>query len=150
MVNVNLLKSYMVKAGYTQKMLAQELGISEQTLTRKLKKRVFGTDEASKIVELFEYRQSAGRIFWPLSNLTSYISKEVRAMTYREYATMDRLMQGITPAPVEYIAEELGGEKFKTVCDDIYAVLKENELSVEQAEVMLEVVKAHLKKIAKI
>ena len=52
MVNVNLLKSYMVKAGYTQKMLAQELGISEQTLTRKLKKRVFGTDEASKIVEL--------------------------------------------------------------------------------------------------
>lgn len=34
------------------KMLAQELGISEQTLTRKLKKRVFGTDEASKIVEL--------------------------------------------------------------------------------------------------
>ena len=68
-------------------------------------------------------------------------------MTYREYATMDRLMQGITPAPVEYIAEELGGEKFKTVCDDIYAVLKENELSVEQAEVMLEVVKARLKKI---
>lgn len=53
MVNVNLLKSYMVKAGFTQKMLAQELGISEQTfLTRKLKKRVFGTDEASKIVEL--------------------------------------------------------------------------------------------------
>ena len=51
-VNVNLLKSYMVKAGYTQKMLAQELGISEQTLTRKLKKRVFGTDEASRIVEL--------------------------------------------------------------------------------------------------
>ena len=42
----------MAKAGYTQKMLAQELGISEQTLTRKLKKRVFGTDEASKIVEL--------------------------------------------------------------------------------------------------
>ena len=28
------------------------LGISEQTLTRKLKKRVFGTDEAAKIVEL--------------------------------------------------------------------------------------------------
>lgn len=51
-VNVNLLKSYMVRAGYTQKKLAQELGISEQTLTRKLKKRVFGTDEASKIVEL--------------------------------------------------------------------------------------------------
>lgn len=51
-VNVNLLKSYMVKAGYTQKELAKSLGISEQTLTRKLKKHVFGTDEAAKIVEL--------------------------------------------------------------------------------------------------
>ena len=51
-VNVNLLKSYMVKAGYTKKELAKSLGISEQTLTRKLKKRVFGTDEAAKIVEL--------------------------------------------------------------------------------------------------
>ena len=51
-VNVNLLKSSMVKAGYTQKELAKSLGISEQTLTRKLKKRVFGTDEAAKIVEL--------------------------------------------------------------------------------------------------
>lgn len=51
-VNVNLLKSYMVKAGYTQKELAKLLGISEQTLTRKLRKRVFGTDEAAKIVEL--------------------------------------------------------------------------------------------------
>ena len=28
----------------------------------------------------FEYRQSAGRIFWPLSNLTSYISREVKKM----------------------------------------------------------------------
>ena len=51
-VNVNLLKSYMVQAGYTQKELAKSLGISEQTLTRKLKKRVCGTDEAAKIVEL--------------------------------------------------------------------------------------------------
>lgn len=42
-------------------------------------------------------------------------------MTYREYATMDRLMQGITPAPVEYIAEELGSEKVKAVCDGVYS-----------------------------
>lgn len=54
MVNVRLLKAYMVKAGYTQKSLAKELGITEQTLTRKLKKRVFGTDEAAKIVSLLE------------------------------------------------------------------------------------------------
>ena len=54
MVNVRLLRAYMVKAGYTQKSLAKELGITEQTLTRKLKKRVFGTDEAAKIVSLLE------------------------------------------------------------------------------------------------
>ena len=52
MVNVNLFKAYMVKAGYTQKKLAQELGVSEQTITRRLKKRAFGTDEAAKIVQL--------------------------------------------------------------------------------------------------
>jgi len=54
MVNVRLLRAYMVKAGYTQKSLAKELGITEQTLTRKLKRRVFGTDEAAKIVSLLE------------------------------------------------------------------------------------------------
>ena len=42
----------MVKTGYTQKMLAEKLGISEQTFTRSMKKRAFGTDEASKIVTL--------------------------------------------------------------------------------------------------
>lgn len=52
MVNVRLLRSYMVKAGYNQKELARLLGMSEQTFTRRLKKRVFGTDEAAKIVEL--------------------------------------------------------------------------------------------------
>lgn len=52
MVNVNLLRSYIVRAGYTQKEVAKILGMSEQTFTRKLKKRVFGTDEAAKIVDL--------------------------------------------------------------------------------------------------
>ena len=51
MVNVNLLRSYIVRAGYKQKDVAKMLGMSEQTFTRKLKKRVFGTDEAAKIVE---------------------------------------------------------------------------------------------------
>ena len=48
MVNVNLLRSYIVRAGYNQKDVAKMLGMSEQTFTRKLKKRVFGTDEAAK------------------------------------------------------------------------------------------------------
>lgn len=72
-VNVNLLKSYMVKAGYTQKELAKSLGISEQTLTRKLKKRVFGTDEAAKIVELLSIDDPKAVFFRRMSNLISYI-----------------------------------------------------------------------------
>lgn len=72
-VNVNLLKSYMVKAGYTQKELAKSLGISEQTLTRKLKKRVFGTDEAAKIVDLLSIDDPKAVFFRRMSNLISYI-----------------------------------------------------------------------------
>lgn len=74
-VNVNLLKSYMVKAGYTQKELAKSLGISEQTLTRKLKKRVFGTDEAAKIVELLSIDDPKAVFFRRMSNLLSYIAE---------------------------------------------------------------------------
>lgn len=74
-VNVNLLKSYMVKAGYTQKELAKSLGISEQTLTRKLKKRVFGTDEAAKIVELLNIDDPKAVFFRRMSNLLSYIAE---------------------------------------------------------------------------
>lgn len=77
MLDVNLLKSYMVKAGYTQKMLAKQLGISEQTLTRKFKKRVLGTDEALKIVDLLNIDNPQDVFFCHQGNSTSYL--EVRS-----------------------------------------------------------------------
>ncbi|WP_343118135.1 helix-turn-helix domain-containing protein [Romboutsia sp. MSSM.1001216sp_RTP31141st1_F12_RTP31141_220114] len=36
--------------GYTQKKLAEELGISSKTLSTKLKKGVFGSDEIEKMI----------------------------------------------------------------------------------------------------
>ena len=46
------LKAARVNSGLEQKEAAEKLGISEQTFTRSMKKRAFGTDEASKIVTL--------------------------------------------------------------------------------------------------
>lgn len=63
MVDVRLLKSYMALAGYTQGQLAEKLGISENTFSAKLKRRVFGTDEAAKIVELLSIDDPAAVFF---------------------------------------------------------------------------------------
>ncbi len=57
MVNINLLKSEIVKNGYTQKSLAKELGMSEQTFCRKMKKGVFGTDDAAKIIKILDIKE---------------------------------------------------------------------------------------------
>ena len=63
MTDVKLLKAYMTLAGYTQGRLAKELGISENTLSAKLKKRVFGTDEAAKVVKLLNIDDPAAVFF---------------------------------------------------------------------------------------
>lgn len=63
MLDVKELRAAMVRKGYTQQALARELGISEQTLTRKIKKGVFGTDEAQKITIVLEIPNPA-RIFF--------------------------------------------------------------------------------------
>ena len=54
MVNVNLLKGEMAKNGYTQKSLADELGITAKTFSNKMRRKVFGTDEAQKMVEILK------------------------------------------------------------------------------------------------
>lgn len=50
MINQNLLRAEIVRNGMTQKELAKRLGMSETTFIRKMKKGVFGTDEASKMI----------------------------------------------------------------------------------------------------
>lgn len=52
MLDVRGLKAEMVRHGYTQKQIANLLGISEKTLINKMKKGVFGTDEAKTLIDV--------------------------------------------------------------------------------------------------
>ena len=44
----------MIAKGYTQEKLAKELGISPKTLSNKLTKGVFGSDEIEKMIKILE------------------------------------------------------------------------------------------------
>jgi DNA-binding XRE family transcriptional regulator len=59
MVNVILLRTYMRKARVTQKQLAKLLGISEQTMCKRLQQRVFSTREAVKIAAVLSIKNPA-------------------------------------------------------------------------------------------
>jgi transcriptional regulator with XRE-family HTH domain len=54
MLNVLEFKAAMVRKGYTQKMLAEKLGISEKTLCERLKAQRFGTEEIEQLIPLLE------------------------------------------------------------------------------------------------
>ena len=51
-MNIEKLLEAIKKAGYENKSFAEELGIAESTLYRKLKKQNFSVDEAQKISKL--------------------------------------------------------------------------------------------------
>ena len=55
LLNANMLKAAMVRAGYTQQDLAKEIGISANTLTSKLKgERCFNLDEIDKVCDTLD------------------------------------------------------------------------------------------------
>lgn len=54
MLNVLEFKVAMVRKGYTQKALAQKLGISEKTFCERLKAKRFGTEEIEALIPLLE------------------------------------------------------------------------------------------------
>ena len=54
MLNVLEFKAAMARKGYTQKMLAEKLGISEKTLCERLKTQRFGTEEIEQLIPLLE------------------------------------------------------------------------------------------------
>ncbi len=54
MIDINKLKGKMVEKGYTNKKMAEALGIHKDTLGRKLKAGKFGTDEVSKFIEVLD------------------------------------------------------------------------------------------------
>jgi DNA-binding XRE family transcriptional regulator len=59
MVNVILLRTYMRKARITQKQLAKLVGISEQTMCKRLRDRVFSTKEAATIARVLSIKNPA-------------------------------------------------------------------------------------------
>ncbi|CEK35421.1 helix-turn-helix domain-containing protein [[Clostridium] sordellii] len=54
MVQINEIKGRMKAEGYTQADLAKELGISAKTLSTRLKKGVFGSDEIEKMITILK------------------------------------------------------------------------------------------------
>lgn len=54
MLNVNEFKAAMVRKGFTQKDVAERLDISTRTLSSRLQKGVFGSDEIEKLVAILE------------------------------------------------------------------------------------------------
>jgi transcriptional regulator with XRE-family HTH domain len=57
MIDITELKAQMVRKKYTQESLANELGISSRTLSNKLKRGVFGSDEIDKMISILEIKE---------------------------------------------------------------------------------------------
>ena len=56
MVNINELKAAMVRKGLTQCQVAEKLGITPRTLSNKLRKGVFMSDEIENMIEILDIR----------------------------------------------------------------------------------------------
>lgn len=55
-MNRNMLKAEIVKNGLTQAKVAESIGMSQVTFSRKLKRGVFGIDEAEKLIGLLDIK----------------------------------------------------------------------------------------------
>ncbi len=53
-MNVQALKAEIVKSGYTQAEVAKMIGISETTMSRRMRNKDFGMDEAEKLIEILK------------------------------------------------------------------------------------------------
>ena len=63
MADLNLLKSEIVKKGYTQRAFCEKIGMPQSTFSRRMKSGIFKTDEAAKIIEVLEL-ENPGEIFF--------------------------------------------------------------------------------------
>lgn len=63
MLNINALRAEMARKRITQKALAKSIGISEKTFISRMKKGVFGTDEAQIIVDTLNLSNPAEIFF---------------------------------------------------------------------------------------
>lgn len=56
MVNTNDLKAEFVRNGLTQKEVAEAIGMTPRTLSRKLEIGIFGSDEIEKLIKLLNIK----------------------------------------------------------------------------------------------
>lgn len=63
MINVNKLKAIFVENGKTQGDVAKMLGISENTMSLKMKKGVLNSDEMYKLIEFFDIKNPSDIFF---------------------------------------------------------------------------------------
>ncbi len=56
-MNINKLKGLFVEKGYTQQDIARELGITPNTLRRRMKDEIFNTDEINKLIEILDIKE---------------------------------------------------------------------------------------------
>lgn len=63
MLDKNALRAEMARNGVTQKELAKTVGISEKTFILKMKKGVFGTDEAQIMIDTLGIKNPADIFF---------------------------------------------------------------------------------------
>lgn len=62
-MNVNLLKSEIIKNGYTQEGFCKKIGMAHSTFIRKLRCGVFKTDEAEKISDVLNIKNPSEIFF---------------------------------------------------------------------------------------
>ena len=74
MVDTNKLRVIIVAHGYTQQDMAKKLGIAPKTFYEKMKKGVFGTDEASILIQELDINNPADVFF--ANRVTSQDTKE--------------------------------------------------------------------------
>lgn len=57
MIDTKQLDLEIYKKGYSQKDVAEKIGIHPKTFSRKMKKGVFGSDEIEKIIKVLEIKE---------------------------------------------------------------------------------------------
>lgn len=72
-MNINKLKGLFVEKGYTQQDIARELGITPNTLRRRMKEEIFNTDEINILIEILEIKDPMEIFF--TNKVTHWVTK---------------------------------------------------------------------------
>ena len=63
MIDTASLRAEMTRYGFTQKKMAESIGISPRTFSNKLKKGVFGSDEIEQMIHILKIQDPASIFF---------------------------------------------------------------------------------------